>query len=129
MQPEKSYPQRLCRNKSYHRLSVFSRSRQGSRMAQGLPELSTWHMSQSSTLQPEGGLSQTSAPGHRSVSSTRATLCSLLAASTGGHSRLAGTESDGFRVCAIAALKQRCRWVREPGTVSQVVSACLTGED
>lgn len=98
-------------------------------MAQGLPELSTWHMSQSTTLSLKGGLSQTSAPGHRSVSSTRATLCALLAASTGGHSRLAGTKCDGFRVCAIAALKERCRWVREPGTVSQVVSACVAGED
>ena len=127
LQLKESYPKRLCRNESYHRLSVFSKSRPGSRMVQGLPELSTWHTSQSSTL--KRGLSQTSAPGYRSVSSTRAILCSLLAASTGGHSRLAGTKSDGFPVCAIAALKQRCRWVREPGTVSQIVSACVTGQD
>ena len=43
------------------------------------------------------------------------------------HSRLADTKSDDFRVGAIAALRRRCRWERVPGTVSWVVSACVTG--
>ena len=74
-------------------------------------------------------MSNTSAPAHHSVSSTRTRLYSLPAANTGGHSRLADTKSDGFRVCVIAASKQRCRWVREPGTVSRQVSGSATVED
>ena len=126
--PANDIPTPLCRTKSGHLyLSVFSEYHQGSRMVQGLPELSTYHKVSPlpSNLKKA---SRTSAPAHHSASSTHTTLWSLLAANTGGHSRLADTKSDDFRVCAIERSKRRCRWVREPGTVSYVVSAGVSGE-
>ena len=52
---------------------------------------------------------------------------SLLAANTGEHNKPAGTKPDDSLVCALATSKRRCRWAPVPGTVSRVVSVCVTG--